>query len=54
MNRTASTLADDSFDHDHPPIHKVFAEIAATVPPEELAKLPIDAAANHDGYLYGS
>ncbi len=35
------------------PIHATFAEITATVPPEELAKLPADAAANHDKYLYG-
>lgn len=47
------TKADDSFDHDHPPIHEVFAEIVADVPPKELAKLPTDGAAEHDRYLYG-
>ena len=41
------------FDHGAKPIHETFAEILATVPPEELAKLPADAAANHDKYLDG-
>ena len=41
------------FDHTAKPIHKVFAEITAKVPPEALAELPTDAAANHDQYLYG-
>lgn len=36
------------------PIWEIAAEIAASVPPEELDKLPPDLAANHDHYLYGA
>lgn len=38
---------------DHP-IGEVIAEISASVPDEEWAKLPTDGAEQHDHYLYGS
>ena len=36
-----------------PPIWERIAARAAEVPPEELAKLPTDGAAQIDHYLYG-
>ncbi len=36
------------------PLSEVFAEIMATVPDEELARLPPDWSENHDHYLYGA
>ena len=38
---------------DEKPIQEEFADIMAEVPPEQLASLPVDGAANHDKYLYG-
>ncbi len=38
----------------HQPIWEEFAEIAATVPNEEWAKLPADGAEQHDHYIYGT
>jgi len=35
------------------PISQVIAGIMADTPAEELAKLPIDGASQHDHYLYG-
>ena len=36
------------------PIWERLAKLAADAPPEELAKLPVDGASQHDHYLYGS
>jgi hypothetical protein len=36
------------------PIWQVFEEIMRDVPEEEISKLPIDAAENHDYYIYGT
>lgn len=36
------------------PIWERIADIVASIPPEELEKLPTDLAVNHDHYLYGS
>ncbi len=38
----------------HKPIWDEFAEIAAGVPAEAWAKLPIDGAEQHDHYIYGT
>jgi hypothetical protein len=35
-------------------IWEEFEEIAASVPPEEWAKLPIDGAKHHDHDIYGT
>jgi len=31
-----------------------FDEFAANIPPDELARLPVDGAQHHDHYLYGT
>jgi hypothetical protein len=36
------------------PIHEVLAELAAEIPPEELAKLPTDFTDQLDHYIYGT
>ena len=36
------------------PIWESFTTFAQSIPPEVLDRLPIDGAANHDHYLYGS
>jgi hypothetical protein len=36
------------------PINEILAEIAASVPPEEVAKLPPDFTSQLDHYIYGS
>jgi hypothetical protein len=36
------------------PIWEFAQELMQDAPPEELAKLPIDSARNHDHYLYGA
>ena len=36
------------------PIWEVFGEIAASIPDEEMRKIPPDASANVDHYLYGA
>jgi len=36
------------------PIEEILSEIAASVPPEELAKLPPDFTSQLDHYIYGS
>jgi hypothetical protein len=38
---------------DNRPISEVIAEIMADVPPEVMAQLPKDGAAEHDHYIYG-
>ena len=35
------------------PISQVIAEIMADTPREELVKLPVDGASEHDHYIYG-
>lgn len=42
------------FDPTARPIWEEFAEIGASVPPEEWARLPRDLAKNHEHYLYGA
>jgi Arc/MetJ-type ribon-helix-helix transcriptional regulator len=39
---------------EHRPIWEEFAEIAASIPDEEWAKLPVDGAEQHDHYIYGT
>jgi hypothetical protein len=41
------------YDSSVPPIWERFATILASVPSDELAKLPADGAENHDAYIYG-
>ena len=36
------------------PIWEEFEEIAASIPDEEWAKLPVDGAEQHDHYIYGT
>jgi hypothetical protein len=36
------------------PIWEVAADLRRSVPPEEWAKLPVDGAAQHDHYIYGT
>jgi hypothetical protein len=36
------------------PIWEVAAELVAEIPEEDLARLPIDGAAQHDHYIYGT
>jgi len=38
----------------HKPIWEEFEEIAASIPNEEWAKLPVDGADQHDHYIYGT
>lgn len=38
----------------HKPIWEVAAELRKNIPPEEWAKLPVDGAAQHDHYIYGT
>jgi hypothetical protein len=39
---------------DDRPIWEYIEELVSKIPPEELAKLPVDGAKQHDHYLYGS
>jgi hypothetical protein len=36
------------------PIWELFEEASRTIPDEELERLPIDGAAQHDHYIYGT
>ena|SRR5215510_12754834 len=36
------------------PIWELFEEASLTIPDEELDRLPIDGAAQHDHYIYGT
>ena len=36
------------------PIHESIIEIMKDVPDEELSRLPIDGASEHDHYIYGT
>lgn len=47
------TDAEPAYDASAKPIWEIFDQILATVPPEELDKLPKDLAENHDHYIYG-
>jgi hypothetical protein len=38
----------------HQPIWQIAEEIRAGIPPEDLARLPKDGAAQHDHYIYGT
>jgi hypothetical protein len=38
----------------HKPIWEEFEEIAASIPDQEWAKLPVDGAEQHDHYIYGT
>ena len=38
----------------HKPIWEEFEDIAASIPDEEWAKLPVDGAEQHDHYIYGT
>ncbi len=38
----------------HKPIWQVANELRKSVPPEEWAKVPVDGAAQHDHYIYGT
>ena len=37
-----------------PPIWERIVALTADAPPDELAKLPIDGASQHDHYIYGT
>lgn len=50
---TLHTAAEVPFDPNARPIWKIITEIGASVPDEEWAKVPTDAARNLDHYLYG-
>ena len=39
---------------DYKPIWEVADELRKSVPPEEWAKVPVDGAAQHDHYIYGT
>ena len=39
---------------EHKPIWEEFAEIAASIPDDEWAKLPGNGAEQHDHYIYGT
>ena len=41
-------------DRNSRPIWELFIEAAESLPPEALEGLPVDGAAQHDHYLYGS
>lgn len=51
--RSGGALADAGANNS-PPIWEVFEKIMEDVPPEALAKLPTDAAEQHDHYIYGT
>jgi hypothetical protein len=38
----------------HQPLWQIAEEIRAGIPPEDLARLPKDGAAQHDHYIYGT
>ena len=38
----------------HKPIWEAADDLRKSVPPEEWAKLPVDGAAQHDQYIYGT
>jgi hypothetical protein len=38
----------------HKPIWEVAGELRKSIPAEEWAKLPVDGAAQHDHYIYGT
>jgi Arc/MetJ-type ribon-helix-helix transcriptional regulator len=38
----------------HAPIWEVFQETLQDIPEEELKQLPVDAAEQHDHYIYGT
>ncbi len=38
----------------HKPIWEVAADLRASIPEEEWAKLPADGAEQHDDYIYGT
>lgn len=37
----------------HQPVWELFADAFTAVPEDELARLPVDGAAQHDHYIYG-
>ena len=45
---------ENSTAHDTRPIAEVLAELAATIPPAELATLPSDFTDQLDHYIYGT
>jgi putative addiction module CopG family antidote len=48
------SLQDASAEAGETPIWETIARLCATVPDEELAKLPTDLSVNIDHYLYGA
>jgi hypothetical protein len=46
--------AEPAFDASAKPIWEEIEEIMAQLPPDELARLPVDGAENHDHYIYGT
>ena len=51
---TIHPVGAQDFDPNAPPIWEVVAQIGASAPAEEWAKVPTDLAKNLDHYLYGS
>jgi hypothetical protein len=35
-------------------IHAFIIRLSESIPPEELANLPVDGASQHDHYIYGT
>lgn len=61
LRRKNGTAADHETDtpatglHEaRPPIWEAFIEASLNIPDEELDRLPIDGAAQHDHYIYGT
>lgn len=44
----------DQVTQTHKPIWEEILELTADIPDEEWAKLPVDAAEQHDHYIYGT
>jgi hypothetical protein len=49
-----SVLPLDEPVRDRKPIWEVALELAASIPEEDLQRVPTDGAINHDHYLYGT
>ena len=53
ISANGAAPCDLPFDPAAEPIWEAFDRLLAQVPPEELSKLPLDGAENHDHYIYG-
>lgn len=48
---TLRLLKSTPFDEKVPPVWEVFAKVLSQVPEDEIARLPVDGAAQHDHYI---